>query len=165
MGQTYLVVSDNHGMMDNLGYILEEYRGKIDGLIHCGDMEIPPEMLTELAGCPVYMAEGNCDYHFGQDKEALFEAEGHIVFVTHGDLYGVSWGEQDLVDRCQEMGADLVFYGHTHCPSYHVYEEEGVTVLNPGSLNLPRQREPQGGTFLIVNLEKDGTIVPELYVL
>ena len=61
MGKKYLVVSDNHGNMSNLEYVIERFRGKIEALIHCGDMEIPPEMLEELAGCPVYMAEGNCD--------------------------------------------------------------------------------------------------------
>ena len=53
MGQKYLVVSDNHGNMSNLEYVIERFRGKIEALIHCGDMEIPPEMLEELAGCPV----------------------------------------------------------------------------------------------------------------
>ena len=69
MGQKYLVVSDNHGNMSNLEYVIERFRGKIEALIHCGDMEIPPEMLEELAGCPVYMAEGNCDYNFSRDKK------------------------------------------------------------------------------------------------
>ena len=77
MGQKYLVVSDNHGNMSNLEYVIERFRGKIEALIHCGDMEIPPEMLEELAGCPVYMAEGNCDYNFSRDKEDIFELGDH----------------------------------------------------------------------------------------
>ena len=40
MGQKYLVVSDNHGNMSNLEYVIERFRGKIEALIHCGDMEI-----------------------------------------------------------------------------------------------------------------------------
>ena len=107
MGKKYLVVSDNHGNMSNLEYVIERFRGKIEALIHCGDMEIPPEMLEELAGCPVYMAEGNCDYNFSRDKEDIFELGDHVAFVTHGDVYGVSWGEEELVSRAQEMGADV----------------------------------------------------------
>ena len=99
MGQKYLVVSDNHGNMSNLEYVIERFRGKIEALIHCGDMEIPPEMLEELAGCPVYMAEGNCDYNFSRDKEDIFELGDHVAFVTHGDAYGVSWGEEELVSK------------------------------------------------------------------
>ena len=37
MGQKYLVVSDNHGNMSNLEYVIERFRGKIEALIHCGD--------------------------------------------------------------------------------------------------------------------------------
>ena len=48
MGQKYLVVSDNHGNMSNLEYVIERFRGKIEALIHCGDMEIPPEMLKYM---------------------------------------------------------------------------------------------------------------------
>ena len=38
MGQKYLVVSDNHGNMSNLEYVIERFRGKIEALIHCGDI-------------------------------------------------------------------------------------------------------------------------------
>lgn len=96
MGKRYLVVSDNHGSMANLEYVIDRFHGQIEGLIHCGDMEIPPEMLEELAGCPVYMAAGNCDYNFSRDKEDIFELGDHVAFVTHGDVYGVSWGKKSL---------------------------------------------------------------------
>jgi hypothetical protein len=43
MGKKYLVVSDNHGSMANLEYVIDRFHGQIEGLIHCGDMEIPPE--------------------------------------------------------------------------------------------------------------------------
>ena len=122
MGQKYLVVSDNHGNMSNLEYVIERFRGKIEALIHC-------------------------------------------AFVTHGDAYGVSWGEEELVSKAQEMGADVVFYGHTHCPAFHYYEKEGVTVFNPGSIALPRQMTPAGPTFLIIDLADDGRLTPELYTL
>ena len=68
------------------------------------------------------MAEGNCDYNFSRDKEDIFELGDHVAFVTHGDAYGVSWGEEELVSKAQEMGADVVFYGHTHCPAFHYYD-------------------------------------------
>ena len=96
MGKKYLVVSDNHGSMANLEYVIDRFHGQIEGFIHCGDMEIPPEMLEELAGCPVYMAAGNCDYNFSRDKEDVFELGDHVAFVTHGDVYGVSWGEEQM---------------------------------------------------------------------
>lgn len=161
----YLVVSDNHASVENLWHVLESYRGKIEALIHCGDMEITPVELEKLAGCPVYMAVGNCDYHFGRDRETLFEMGEHVALVTHGDYYGVNYGEEELLERALELGADLVFYGHTHCPAYHEYAEEGVTLFNPGSIAQPRQMEPKGPTFLTVELQEDGKVVPKFYVL
>ena len=108
MGQKYLVVSDNHGDLSNLSYVLSMFRGQITALIHCGDMEVPPEQIRQMAGCPVYMAQGNCD------------------------------------------------------PSYG---EEGVTVLNPGSIERPRQIKPMGPTFMLLDVEDDGQIIPKLYSL
>ena len=107
----------------------------------------------------------NSDYNFSRDKEDIFELGDHVAFVTHGDAYGVSWGEEELVSKAQEMGADVVFYGHTHCPAFHYYEKEGVTVFNPGSIALPRQMTPAGPTFLIIDLADDGRLTPELYTL
>ena len=156
----YLVVSDNHGNLDNLKMVLKKYGNEIDGLIHCGDMEIPPTMLEEMAGVPVYMAEGNCDYYFDRDAEELFELEDHVAFVTHGDRHGISWGAEDLLARAQEMGADLVFFGHTHRPAWYEFPEEHVTMFNPGSISLPRQFEPMGPTFMILDILEDCSLKP-----
>ena len=32
MGQKYLVVSDNHGNMSNLEYVIERFRGNVRGI-------------------------------------------------------------------------------------------------------------------------------------
>ena len=37
MAKNILVVSDNHGNMSNLSFVLEEFKGKFDALVHCGD--------------------------------------------------------------------------------------------------------------------------------
>lgn len=164
MGRKILVVSDNHGNMANLKYVLEEFQGQIEAMVHCGDSEFPSGMLRSLVECPVYMAEGNCDYGFEESQDDIFEFGDHVCFVTHGHRYGVNWGEDELVEKALEMGADLVFYGHTHRPAYQIYEEEGVTILNPGSIALPRQDPPQP-TFLMVEFEEDGKIIPHFYTL
>ena len=164
MKNKILVVSDNHGNITNLKYILEEFKGEFDRLVHCGDSEFSCQMLRELVDCPVHMAEGNCDYCFEENSDDIFEYGEHVCFVTHGHRYGVNWGEEELLEKALEMGADLVFYGHTHCPAYQVYEEEGVTILNPGSIALPRQNPPQP-TFLIVEFGENGKIIPHFYTL
>lgn len=162
MGKKILVVSDNHGSRANLDVALEYTKGQIDALVHCGDSEFTREMLQELVDCPVYLAEGNCDYYFTGDGEDIFEIEEHICFVTHGNQYGVNWGEEELLEKALEMGADIVFYGHTHVPAYHVYEEEGVIVLNPGSIAQPRQNPPVP-SFLVVEFKENGEVEPHFY--
>ncbi len=157
----YLVVSDNHGNLDNLKKVLKRYRNEIDGLIHCGDMEIPPTMLEQMAGLPVYMAEGNCDYYFDRDPEEVFElGDHHVALVTHGDRHGINWGTEGLLSRAQEMGADIVFFGHTHRPAWYEFTDEQVTMFNPGSIALPRQFEPLGPTFMILDIKEDGSLKP-----
>ena len=162
MGKKILVLSDNHGNLTNLKYILEAFQGEYDVLVHCGDSEFEREMVAALTDRPVYLAEGNCDYDFSGDGEEIFELAEHICFVTHGHRYGVNWGEEELLERAQEMGADIVFYGHTHCPACQYYEEENIWIFNPGSIALPRKipREP---TFLIVELSEEGKVIPKFY--
>lgn len=164
MGKRVLVVSDNHGNMSNLDIVLDFMKGNMDAMVHCGDSEFTMEKLRSLAECPMYLAEGNCDYMFTGDREDLFEIEDHICFVTHGNQYGVNWGEEELLDKALELGADVVFYGHTHCPVYHKYEEEGVTIFNPGSIALPRQNPPEP-SFLVVEFKEGGEIEPHFYII
>ncbi|MBR5047138.1 MAG: metallophosphoesterase [Eubacterium sp.] len=159
-----LVISDNHGSEYEIRNILEEFRGKYDALVHCGDSTWSPEYLESLADCPVYMAKGNCDYGFVDREEDVFEFADHICFVTHGHRYGVSWGLNELLEKGQEYSADIIFYGHTHVPDYEEYEEEKVIIMNPGSITLPRQRRPQR-TFLIVEFYEDGKIHPQFYTV
>lgn len=164
MGKKILVVSDNHGSKYNLKMVVEEWKDKIDAMVHCGDSEFSVETLNNMVPVPVYSAEGNCDFGFDGDRESLFEIGGHVCFVTHGHRYGVSWGDDELVEKALEMGADIVFYGHTHMPAYQIYQDENVTVLNPGSIARPRQF-PREATFLVVDLKEDGRIIPQFYTI
>ena len=157
-----LVLSDNHGSAQEFRNILDEHRGKFDALVHCGDSEWSPELLDSCVDCPVYCAKGNCDYGFINREEDVFEFGDHVCFVTHGHRYGVNWGLEELVEKAQEMGADIVFYGHTHVPDYQEFEDENVIVMNPGSITLPRQMKPQK-TYMIVELDEDGQIHPQFY--
>ena len=164
MGKRILVVSDNHGNRSNLKTVVEEWKDQIDAMVHCGDSEFSTDYLKDMVDVPVYLAEGNCDFGFGDDRESLFELGGHVCYVTHGHRYGANWGEDELVDRAVEMGADVLFYGHTHRPAYQIYQDENVTVLNPGSIALPRQF-PREATFLVVEFKEDGRIIPNFYTI
>ena len=150
MSEKYLIVSDNHGNTRNLKSVLKHFRKDIAGIIHCGDVEYPVDRIEALAACPYYGARGNCDFYYEREAETLLElGEHHVALVTHGDRYGVSSSFNMLLERAAELGADVVFYGHTHRPSWQQieYDDQIYTFMNPGSIELPRQYQPAGPTF------------------
>ncbi len=157
-----LVVSDSHRNDMIVHSLLEEYRDQVDLMVHCGDSETSPNELKKIAPFPVYIAAGNCDYNFVGDPEPMFEFEGHTCLVVHGHKQFVNWGTDELADYAKELGADIVFYGHTHKPDYQEYRNDEIIVMNPGSVSEPRQFNLVR-TFMIVDFNDDGTVEPHLY--
>lgn len=58
--------------------------------------------------------------------------------MTHGHTYGVSGGTDGIVEAARARGCEAVLFGHTHYPEIEM--QEGILVINPGSLTFPRQR-------------------------
>ena len=54
-------------------------------------------------------------------------------------------------------------YGHTHVPDLR--EKEKITVLNPGSISLPRQTNPRRSYVVMTIDQKTGKIDYELKFL
>ena len=49
----------------------------------------------------------------------------------------------------------MVIYGHTHRPV--IAKENGIMVLNPGSLTYPRQ-EGRRYTYIIMEIDENGEV-------
>jgi len=65
--------------------------------------------------------------------------EGYKIFLTHGHLYGVKSGLQNLYYKSKEEGADIALFGHSHIA---VNEEiGGIVFLNPGSIGDKRSQK------------------------
>lgn len=131
-----LVVSDTHGRDENLERVLE-IESPFDVLIHCGDVEGREDYIEAAADCPVYMVAGNNDFFSDLEQEMVFELAGRRIFLTHGHYYRVSMELDRLVDEALDRKADVVLFGHIHRPVCQ--KEQGVLVVNPGSLSYPRQ--------------------------
>ena len=56
----------------------------------------------------------------------------------------------------------MVIYGHTHRPV--ITEENGIKVLNPGSLTYPRQ-EGRKYTYIIMEIDEKGEVECTLHHL
>ncbi len=130
-----LVVSDTHGRNENLKKVIEKV-SPIDMMIHLGDY-YNAEEIKRLVDCPVYMVAGNNDLSSECPKEEAITIGKHRIFITHGHRYRVNYSMDSLIYRAMENKADIVMFGHTHVPL--VKYEQGITVVNPGSLSLPRQ--------------------------
>lgn len=150
-----MIVSDTHRLNDNYYRALEKV-GKIDMVIHCGDAEGSEYMLQQAAGCPLYIVSGNNDFFTDLSRELDLEIKGKKVLVTHGHYYYVSTGIEKIKEEAIARGYDIVMYGHTHKPM--VKHQDGVTILNPGSLSYPRQdgRRP---SYIMLEIDAKGEFV------
>lgn len=154
---TILVVSDDHGMegfKNAFKYATKQY-GKIDHVIHAGDIEHHDNgYYEETCGCPFHVVRGNNDYNENPEN-LLIEIAGKKIFVSHGHRYGVYMGAQNFAYAAMEKGADIAVFGHTHHAFYA--EADGLYVVNPGSLTLPRGA--RDGSFAMIFIENDNVKV------
>ncbi|MFV0560781.1 MAG: metallophosphoesterase [Enterococcus sp.] len=129
----YLVVSDNHGDRDILTDIRDKYQETVDYFFHCGDSELDA---TDSLWDTYQVVRGNCDFGPGFDDSRVIQTGEDTIFMTHGHLYNVRMGFTRLSLQAQEVGAQLVFFGHTHQVACE--QEQGILYLNPGSVSQPR---------------------------
>lgn len=152
-----LVISDTHGDLTNLKEVLKLER-PIDMIMHLGDICHDEEEIRELAGqsCTVAMVKGNCDYFSGEPATRDFELGNHKIHMEHGHHLPDSL--QSISYKAEELGADMVFFGHTHKPL--LTRQGNVQIVNPGSLSRPRQADGIP-TYIIMKIDKKGEITLE----
>ncbi len=153
-----LIASDTHGRDENLERAIKE-SGKLDLLIHAGDVHQSEDYIRAVAGCPVQMVRGNNDYFARLPDELEFTIGAYQVFLTHGHTYCVNAGYETIRREARARGANMVIFGHTHRP--FLEEKKGLITLNPGSLSYPRQ-EGLEATYYIMKLAEDGRTYFEL---
>lgn len=127
--------------------------GKIDLLVHCGDVEGSEYLISEAAGCPVEMVQGNNDYFSSLPRETEFLIGDYKVWVTHGHNYYVSMGYEILKEEAHSREVDVVMCGHTHRPV--IEQERDLTLINPGSLSYPRQ-EGRVPSYVLMEIDQKG---------
>ena len=150
-----LTVSDTHRSLENLQAAIE-LNPDADYIFHMGDgiadldsfdLPIPSERIIRVSG--------NCDLNRAP-WQIVQTVNGLRILVLHGHVHDVKQSLDKLVYTALDIGADAVFFGHTHRPVGRY--EEGIFLLNPGSLasQLP--------TYAIVTI-KNGEFKSEHRVL
>ena len=147
-----LIVSDTHGRHGGLDRALQE-AGNIDMLIHLGDVEGGETYIDAVADCEKHIIRGNNDFFSELPREEEFYIGSHKVFITHGHAYYVSLDPEYIREEGKARGAEIVMFGHTHRPFFE--DDNGIIVLNPGSLSFPRQ-EGRKGSYIILEMDEDG---------
>jgi len=147
-----LIVSDTHGHEKTLKALLKKIK-PIDMLVHCGDVEGGENYIRRMADCPVQMVAGNNDFFCELPREEEFHIGKYHVLLTHGHYYYISMGTQLLKEDAKARGFDIVMFGHTHRPCLE--QEDGIVLLNPGSLSYPRQ-EGRCPSYILMEIAQNG---------
>ena len=142
-----LVFSDNHGSLDELDHILNNFR--FDRIFGLGDHEVNK---YELDSRNVFPVKGNSpldDMDYLVDR--ICEIEGFKFLFTHGHTHSVRHGLLFLSLFARTNNVDITFYGHTHTANIEI--DNGKYFINPGSIHLPHY--PSFPTAIIMDLNKN----------
>ncbi|KWW15945.1 MULTISPECIES: metallophosphoesterase [Peribacillus] len=143
-----LIMSDSHGLTQEIGMITDRHKHEVAAMIHCGDSELErkdPLMKDFLA------VRGNCDYDAAYPNDVVENIAGKRFFLTHGHLYNIKMTLMNVAYKSEEMGADIICFGHSHAAGSEMID--GKLFINPGSIRQPRGRIEK--TYAILELEKD----------
>ena len=144
-----LIISDTHRKHDNFFDVIQKV-GKLDMVIHLGDIEGGEYTIEQAAGCPVEMVAGNNDFFSKISSEKTLQIGKYCVMITHGHRYYIGMGNEMLKEEAIARGADIVMYGHTHKPVIDI--SDNIIAVNPGSLSYPRQ-ENRRPSYIIMEIE------------
>ena len=175
-----MFASDIHGSAYYCRKMLEAYQAEeADRLILLGDIlyhgprnDLPKEyapkeviaMLNPMKN-DICAVRGNCEAEVDQmvldfpvmvDYALILYGERNL-YATHGHIYN----ENNLPPL---KNGDILIHGHTHV--LKAEKREGYTLLNPGSVSIPKEGNPpsyailEDGLFTIKGF--DGTIIKEL---
>src|SRR5665647_651813 len=159
-------ISDIHGSLFFLKKALEackEEKAKYivilgDALYHGPRNPLPcdynPEAVASLLNeykDKIIAVRGNCDSEVDQilieypmmSDYSIMLCNNRRLFLTHGHIYN----ENNLPNLSEN---DVLVHGHTHIPV--AKKQNGIFVLNPGSISLPRENIPNSYAVLQDNL-------------
>lgn len=169
----YMIASDIHGSAFYCRKLLEAFEASgANRLVLLGDIlyhgprndlpkeYAPKEVLAMLNGYRdrIYCVRGNCDTEVDQmvlefpvmADYALLVLDGVAIYATHGHVY-----HENHLPPMQK--GDVLLHGHTHV--LRADQCGDITILNPGSVSIPKEGNPptyavlEAGIFRILDFE------------
>lgn len=105
----------------------------------------PKQVIAMLNGVKdrLICVRGNCEAEVDQmvlefpcmaDYIVLY-ADNKVIYATHGHIYN----QNNLLPMNK---GEYLIHGHTHIPV--CVEEDGITIMNPGSVSIPKENSWHG---------------------
>ena len=144
-----LIMSDSHGLTDEINIIKERHKHDVMTMIHCGDSELAkndPVMSGLMA------VRGNCDRDSNYPNTVVEEIAGKRFLITHGHLFNVKTTLLNLSLKGEEAEANIICFGHSHAAGSEFID--GKLYINPGSIREPRGRKEKTYTILDIALHQ-----------
>ena len=159
------IISDTHGSLTAFEKALDQLKD-VELIIHAGDIlyhgarnPLPEgydtaaltEKLSNLE-IPLMMVKGNVDAEvddwvlpYPLPPYTLLQDDQLRIVTYHGFQHDY---EDERASFAKKFGAQILIFGHIHKPI--IKQVNGVTLINPGSLSLPKQ-SPAEPTFGIID--------------
>ncbi len=131
-----LLLSDTHHDTDRIDSVLNAC-GKIDMIIHCGDMERDFEYITYTAPQNIAMLSvcGNNEWQSELPFHRVVQLDHLRFYITHGHKERVKRDISELVKQTKKNDCHIALFGHTHKKQHEI--QDGIHLINPGSLCHP----------------------------
>ncbi len=155
-----VILSDTHGQLDGARAVLTAF-AEANTVFFLGDLvEDGKKLQEEFPQKKFYLVCGNNDWGQPAPMEQDVLWGGRKFSLTHGHPFHLHSGLLRLSLWGRQRAADVVLFGHTHCPCL---EREGTLLFcNPGSISEPRSsKEP---TFAVAEVEQ-GELTITCYTL
>lgn len=163
----YGIISDSHGSLKWFKKSIEAL-GECFRYIHLGDYLYhgprnplpedynPAELAKEMKKYNFNYITGNCDSQVDnmvldipENKFYSIESFGNFnMFFTHGFTPSI----EDSINLAIENNCELLFHGHTHISK--IEKIDNLTIVNPGSISLPKNGCFKSGIKMILDEQK-----------
>ena len=125
-----VLISDSHNNTLGINKLLP-IMDEADYVISLGDTINDQDTLEALYGDKLIAVKGNCDNN-DLPLEKIIDIDDVKLLLTHGHNYRVKTTLLEVIKRVHEIGANAVFFGHTHIAV--IEDREGVKLINPGAM-------------------------------
>ena len=173
LAMKFMIASDIHGSAHFCRLLIDAYnRENADRLIILGDIlyhgprndlpeEYAPKKVIEMLNAikdELLCVRGNCDTEVDQmvlefpimGEYMIIPVGKNIIYATHGHI-------RNKNNMPPLKKGDVLLHGHTHIPTLD--EENGIYIINTGSVSIPKNCSQNGymifenNTFTLKNLD------------